>query len=87
MILFSPFNHEWCTYYLNSGQAKDEQLKEFNDDEQLDNLLMGKPIKKLNPPEIFKFPWKYAENIKPESEIKFGKTAWQKFTSFLMIDL
>ncbi|MCF2922917.1 hypothetical protein L1264_20875 [Pseudoalteromonas sp. APAL1] len=61
--------------------------KEFDNEEQLDNLLMGKPIKKLNPPEIFKFPWKYAENIKPESEIKFGKTAWQKFTSFLMIDL
>ena len=37
------------------SQAKNEQLKEFNDDEQLDNLLMGKPIKKLNPPEIFMF--------------------------------
>ena len=75
------------SFLKKMSQAKDEQLKEFNDDEQLDNLLMGKPIKKLNPPEIFKFPWKYAENIKPESEIKFGKTAWQKFTSFLMIDL
>ncbi|MEC9318456.1 MAG: hypothetical protein VYD08_01050, partial [Pseudomonadota bacterium] len=20
--LFSPFNHEWCTYYLNSGLPK-----------------------------------------------------------------
>ena len=75
------------SFLKKMSQAKNEQLKEFNDDEQLDNLLMGKPIKKLNPPEIFMFPWKYAENIKPESEIKFGKTAWQKFTSFLMIDL
>jgi len=62
-------------------------INEFNDEEQLDNLLKGKPIKKLTPPDIFKFPWKYADNIKPESEIKFGKTPWQKFTSFLMIDL
>lgn len=61
--------------------------KEFDSDKQLDNLMSGKPIKKLTPPEIFKFPWKYADNIKPESEIKFGKTLWQKFTSFLMIDL
>jgi hypothetical protein len=49
--------------------------------------LTGKPIKKLTPPDIFKFPWKYADNIKAESEIKFGKTLWQKFTSFLMVDL
>ena len=21
--LFSPFNHEWCTYYLNSGVLKE----------------------------------------------------------------
>jgi len=61
--------------------------KEFDSDKQLDNLLTGKPIKKLTPPDIFKFPWKYADNIKAESEIKFGKTLWQKFTSFLMIDL
>ena len=69
------------------SKAHDELLKEFNDEEQLDNLLMGKPIKKLNPPEIFKFPWKYTDNIKPESEIKFGKTLWQKFYLFLIVDL
>jgi len=62
-------------------------INEFNDEEQLNNLLTGKPIRKLTPPDIFKFPWKYADDIKAESEIKFGKTLWQKFTSFLMIDL
>ena len=24
--LFSPFNHEWCTYYLNSGEDKFKKL-------------------------------------------------------------
>ncbi|CAM3763284.1 MULTISPECIES: hypothetical protein [Pseudoalteromonas] len=69
------------------SKADDELRKEFNDEEQLDNLLMSKPIKKLTTPDIFKFPWKYADNIKAESEIKFGKTLWQKFTSFFMVDL
>lgn len=75
------------SFLKEMSKADDELRKEFNDEEQLDNLLMGKPIKKLTPPDIFKFPWKYADNIKPESEIKFGKTLWQKFTSFLMVDL
>ena len=75
------------SFLKQMNQADDELLKDFNDEEQLDNLLMGKPIKKLTPPDIFKFPWKYADNIKAESEIKFGKTLWQKFTSFLMVDL
>ncbi|URQ86613.1 hypothetical protein J8Z28_01485 [Pseudoalteromonas sp. SCSIO 43088] len=24
--LFSPFNHEWCTYYLNSGENGERKL-------------------------------------------------------------
>ena len=75
------------SFLKQMNHADDELLKEFNDEEQLNNLLTGKPIKKLTPPDIFKFPWKYADNIKAESEIKFGKTLWQKFTSFLMVDL
>ncbi len=75
------------SFLKEMSKADDELLKEFNDEEQLNNLLTGKPIKKLTPPDIFKFPWKYADNIKAESEIKFGKTLWQKFTSFLMVDL
>ncbi|MBB1308038.1 MULTISPECIES: hypothetical protein [unclassified Pseudoalteromonas] len=75
------------SFLKQMNQADDELLKDFNDEEQLDNLLMGKPIKKLTPPDIFKFPWKYADNIKAECDIKFSKTLWQKFTSFLMVDL
>jgi len=75
------------SFLKEMNQADDELRKEFNDEEQLNNLLTGKPIKKLTPPDIFKFPWKYADNIKAESEIKFGKTLWQKFISFLMVDL
>ncbi|WP_392344671.1 hypothetical protein [Pseudoalteromonas prydzensis] len=75
------------SFLKEMSKADDELRKEFNDEEQLDNLLTGKPIKKITPQDVFKFPWKYADNIKAESEIKFGKTLWQKFTSFLMIDL
>ncbi|WP_257326873.1 hypothetical protein [Pseudoalteromonas rhizosphaerae] len=75
------------SFLKEMSKADDELRKEFNDEEQLDNLLMGKPIKKLTSPDIFKFPWKYADNIKAECDIKFGKTLWQKFTSFLMVDL
>ncbi|WP_297331168.1 hypothetical protein, partial [Pseudoalteromonas sp.] len=27
--LFSPFNHEWCTYYLNSGVVKTKYLNKI----------------------------------------------------------
>jgi hypothetical protein len=44
--LFSPFNHEWCTYYLNSGFDKQQSFKLFAATEDSDygsdqNLVLG----------------------------------------------